>query len=589
MTETSEYKFAAPISWEQINKLGVSALSDTPNRASYGNPGLNSSQLKAHFDQLVKLAIDRINSILEGLQGENLDTKIDLNVDNVEDLGDIKTLRDLAESITNGNLYNALKTGTEPDAETLDSIITTIKGKLADLKTVNEEQNGDIVSLEREVYILQAETKGQDVRITGNKSYIDDLRATRSVEARMDTVPLRDASGNIYAPDSSKYMSEYETARVIGEEIASFRQEFSGIYEYRGSVERYEDLPSRPEEGIRRPVYNVRNQYIGVDGEGNEIVYPAGTNFAWDGEKWDALGGDFGEFSQKLGDAMSDISALEKLQVYDHVIDKVEDFTQEKLNTMSGAVLVKDIDINLQVAEIKIPYTIYLIRFVNCSMERSFSIDDSIIRGTTSTTIEGLETGRPISYNEDDIYLDGFHKVKNCKGYNLHIHNCEIVEECAAFHVKDCGYVNQFKVRTVPSVQHLEGDYSIENCKCVTNVEVSSDTEEQPVIDIVNCEYASNIYGNGIVHYVNCKYVDGDTCKDYYTAEDVGKVQTITADGTKSTFDIAALSQRVGTTENNYLDLSEGIDLNEKRITSLETDVGNISTILTALHEGGIE
>ena len=84
-------------------------------------------------------------------------------------------------------------------------------------------------------------------------------------------------------------------------------QKTSQIYRYKGSVATYAELPSTHDVG---DVYNV----IAAYGD-----YPAGTNFAWNGTEWDALGGsiDTSEFveeselatiakSGKLSDATED-------------------------------------------------------------------------------------------------------------------------------------------------------------------------------------------------------------------------------------------------------------------------------------------
>ena len=55
----------------------------------------------------------------------------------------------------------------------------------------------------------------------------------------------------------------------------------AGVYHYKGSVATYADLPASPAEG---DVYNVEAAY-------ND--FPAGTNWAWTGTAWDALGGSF--------------------------------------------------------------------------------------------------------------------------------------------------------------------------------------------------------------------------------------------------------------------------------------------------------
>ena len=54
----------------------------------------------------------------------------------------------------------------------------------------------------------------------------------------------------------------------------------SNIYTYKGTVSTYDDLPDEGQQV--GDVWNVETAYQ---------TYPAGTNFAWDGTKWDALGG----------------------------------------------------------------------------------------------------------------------------------------------------------------------------------------------------------------------------------------------------------------------------------------------------------
>ena len=66
------------------------------------------------------------------------------------------------------------------------------------------------------------------------------------------------------------------------------------------------------------------------------------------------------------------------------------------------------------------------------------------------------------------------------------------------------------------------------------------------------------------IDYTNCTYVDGDTCDGYYTEEERGKVQTVTTDGTGEF--ISVYSQE-----------------------DIDGMLGDISSILTALHEGGIQ
>lgn len=60
----------------------------------------------------------------------------------------------------------------------------------------------------------------------------------------------------------------------------------TAAYKYQGSVDNYSDLPESGKTiGF---VYNVKNA---VGNIGDENYTPAGTNYAWNGTEWDALGG----------------------------------------------------------------------------------------------------------------------------------------------------------------------------------------------------------------------------------------------------------------------------------------------------------
>lgn len=65
----------------------------------------------------------------------------------------------------------------------------------------------------------------------------------------------------------------------VKQSVESLRENITGVYRYKGSVQNYADLPTNASVG---DVYNVANAY----GD-----YGADTNFAWNGSQWDALGG----------------------------------------------------------------------------------------------------------------------------------------------------------------------------------------------------------------------------------------------------------------------------------------------------------
>ena len=117
--------------------------------------------------------------------------------------------------------------------------------------------------------------------------------------------------------------------------------------------------------------------------------------------------------------------------------------------------------------------------------------------------------------------------------------------------------------------EHNENDvYAIENTSdiylVVCNVYIKG-THLFDYYTIKGAYSATNVTSyEDILNYVDCFKVDGDTCDGYYTEEDVGKVQTVNTSGEKSLISV--------------------YDKEE-----IDTKLGDISTILTALHEGGIQ
>lgn len=83
---------------------------------------------------------------------------------------------------------------------------------------------------------------------------------------------------NVTTADDTKALAASQ-GKVLDEKITALKTSLSSVYNYKCSVDTYEELPESPQIG---DVYNV------VGAHGN---VPAGTNYAWNGEAWDALGG----------------------------------------------------------------------------------------------------------------------------------------------------------------------------------------------------------------------------------------------------------------------------------------------------------
>ncbi len=114
----------------------------------------------------------------------------------------------------------------------------------------------------------------------------------------------RDSSGNAEVGDPTAPLhianKRYVDAKIVN------------VYTFKGSVNSYNDLPTDANTG---DVYDTKVKYES---------YPAGTNFAWTGEKWDALGGsiDLSNYvtttalNTKLNDYVTSTALTELLKSY---------------------------------------------------------------------------------------------------------------------------------------------------------------------------------------------------------------------------------------------------------------------------------
>ena len=107
--------------------------------------------------------------------------------------------------------------------------------------------------------------------------------ATANISVPTKTSDLTNDSGFVTSADVPSKTSDLTNDGENGtDKFATesyVNQKTSQIYRYKGSVATYNDLPTTHDVG---DVYNVVAAY----GD-----YPAGTNFAWNGTEWDALGG----------------------------------------------------------------------------------------------------------------------------------------------------------------------------------------------------------------------------------------------------------------------------------------------------------
>lgn len=238
----------------------------------------------------------------------------------------------------------------------------------------------------------------------------------------------------------------------------------------------------------------------------------------------------------------------------DYVITDANDFKQETINGLSGIVVIENIDLPADErgtegasAEFKvvlnIPEAITELRFINCKIYGKFTAAQN-----ATTKISGL-AGDEYDNGYNLTEIRNFIEVKNCGPY-IKLVDCKNVFDCHISIAEDCENLNGIYLEhyhSYPVVSHMLRCSDIKNVRrggSPNSITANND------IDFDSCSHISNVVNlvpTVPIRYENCTHVDGFTCDDYFTAEDDGKVQVITADGTKRTADIG-LSESVLTT-----------------------------------------
>lgn len=174
---------------------------------------------------------------------------------------------------------NGLIAGVEADVEALGKTVEANKKDVVDNYVSNTKLNTTVSTLEGKISDAQkaatdASSAYTDAQIAVAKKYTDDEIA--SAEARVKQVTdgldskVNTLSGNVHTT-----IANVQTAltKTINDKVAV-------AYRYAGSCT-YAELTGKTAEFVGE-VWNV------TDANGD---FPAGTNYAWDGNNWDALGG----------------------------------------------------------------------------------------------------------------------------------------------------------------------------------------------------------------------------------------------------------------------------------------------------------
>ena len=255
------------------------------------------------------------------------------------------------------------------------------------------------------------------------------------------------------------------------------------------------------------------------------------------------------------------------LKSWDHLIDSLDNFTTEYLSTLSGIVLVRGLNyqsnngVPVKIT-VQVPRSVSKIIFEDCELFIDIScvvLDNTPLK----TSIHGLNTismHHSSEPNPNRSIISFFAEVSECTGKSytndtytkstgLYIYRCENVHDCNIGEglIGLCNNVHDLTYWiSGSSSDHTYHPFS--SCRGLSNIVIRSLIRSLPAstVNISHCENLKGIYclpflvnDNGqqssdiTVVYDDCKNVSGFTCYGYYTSDDIGKVQVVTADGSK--------------------------------------------------------
>ena len=122
------------------------------------------------------------------------------------------------------------------------------------------------VAADKAIYMLVDKDKILEADYSGWKQM--DVAAAQTVEI----------IDNLNSSSTTAALSANQ-GRVLGQRVTTLEGKISSVYSYKGSKATYAELPSDAAAG---DVWNVEEAHDN---------HPAGTNWAWTGTAWDALGG----------------------------------------------------------------------------------------------------------------------------------------------------------------------------------------------------------------------------------------------------------------------------------------------------------
>ena len=225
------------------------------------------------------------------------------------------------------NTTNGLIEGVASDLDELEKTVAANKKDVADNYVSNTKLNTTVSTLESKISdakkaATDASSAYTDTQIAAAKEYSDG-KLTAATATLNQTIQGVDSKVTTLSGDVHTTIANVQTAltKTINDKVAV-------AYRYAGSCT-YAQLTGKTAEFVGE-VWNV------TDANGD---FPAGTNYAWDGNKWDALGGsiDLSPYA-KTEDVNKKIETINQTNtVLQSAIDNVSAATKTLVGEVSAA------------------------------------------------------------------------------------------------------------------------------------------------------------------------------------------------------------------------------------------------------------
>lgn len=252
-----------------VNNYWTSATTDTKiGDAKTELIGANTDATTADTIWAAKKYADAQDDALSGRINTYISETIENNLTSLDQRLDTAEAGITALKTFSGKVETDYATKTEVQTAKDDAVTSAYTNAKADVIGTNEDDaSADTV------YGAKAYAKGLNDTLSGNVvTYVDEAINGAASD-------VSDLSGSVISMSAAVETFSANAETYINNKLST-------VYDYKGSVANVAALPATGEK--TGDVYNV----VAANGQPGEAGYtPAGTNYAWNGEEWDALGG----------------------------------------------------------------------------------------------------------------------------------------------------------------------------------------------------------------------------------------------------------------------------------------------------------